>query len=472
MKVRNRLEPEADEGPLARRLQLAVHAAEIGFWEWDLRTDEFRYSDRAKQIFGFAESEDVTRDKIVATLHPADHQIAKEQAERGLDPSLKKRDPYRYRIYRSNDGELRWIHAFGEPEFEESNGALLPIRYVGILQDVTDEVLARERLVQQEARLRLAIEASGIAVWELNQVDQTITHSPELNRLCGFPDDARPTLDDFRSRYAPGERERIEREGARLRELGETKYETEIHHIWPDGTEKWLSLRAQLAPGETSYDGRVIGVLVDITAQKQREEQQALLVAEFKHRIQNSFAITQSIINQTLRGEEISESVRSKLFARLRAMSDAHDLIADGAWEGASLSSITRRIVDAFDESGNNRVAVNVDNVRLSPRAAISFALVLHELCTNAIKYGALSNAEGRVEIDITRNDRRKTPWLRFSWVEVDGPPVAEFSRTGFGTRLIDHVFKAEFGSRIKRTFKTGKFIFTLEAPMAQVTDT
>lgn len=191
----------------------------------------------------------VTRDQIIAVLHPDDHRIAREQAERGLNPSLKRREPYRYRIHRADTGAQRWIHAFGEPVFATVDGKPVPIRYIGTLQDVTEEVLAKERLKNQEARLRLAIEASGIAVWEVNIADQSVTHSAELNRLCGFPPEARPTLEELRSRYAPRERERMERLGAEARARGDTKLEAEIRHLWPDGTEKWLSLRAQLAPG-------------------------------------------------------------------------------------------------------------------------------------------------------------------------------------------------------------------------------
>lgn len=471
MKIRQGNDKAAGDGDLARRLGIAIRAAHLGIWEWDLRTNEFDYSDRAKEIFGFDKNEPVTRERIIEVLHPDDHQVAKEQAARSLDPSLEKRDPYRYRIYRADTGEMHWIHAFGEPVFETINGELVAVRFIGTLQDVTEEVLAKERIAHQEARLRLAIDASGVAVWELNLSDQTVTHSPELNRLCGFPPDAHPTLEEFRSRYAPGERERIEKLGAEARARGDTKLEAEIRHIWPDGTQKWLALRAQLAPGETEYGGRVIGVLVDITEQKKREEHQSLLLSELKHRIKNSFAITQSIISQTLRGEDLAEQTRSKLIARLQAMADAHDLVSKGAWESASLKSIMDRAREAFEDVQNSRIDLRSDEVALSPRAALSFSLVLHELFTNAVKYGSLSNSTGRVRIHVMREEIEDEPIVKFEWVETGGPPVAEGTREGFGTRLLERVFAVEFDAKIRRKFNAEGFRCEIQIPIRRLTD-
>jgi PAS domain S-box-containing protein len=456
------------EGDTGLRLAVAIRAADLGIWEWDLLRNEFSFSSRAKQIFGFPHNAPVTRQQIIDVLHPEDHAVARDQAARGLDPTIVKRDPYRYRIYRAGDRELRWIQAFGEPVFETIGGSLVAVRYLGTLQDITDDVLARERLAQEEARLRLAIEASGVAIWELNLADQTVSHSPELNKLCGFPEDARPTLEQLRSRYAPGERERMEKMGAEARARGETKIQAEIKHLWPDGTEKWLLLRAQVAPGQTGYGGRVIGVLADITEQKRREEQQTLLVSEFKHRIKNSFAIMQSIVSQTLQGEDVSQEVRSKLFARFKAMADAHDLIAGSRWEGASLLAVIHRAMETF-ASHERRVELDVEDVELSPRAAVSFSLLLHELLTNALKYGALSNCDGHLRITAKRIRSEAVEVLSLEWVETGSPPTEGKMRAGFGTRLVDRVFSAEFGAHIARELSAGGLSLRLRVPLRRL---
>jgi PAS domain S-box-containing protein len=451
----------------AKKLAIAVEAAKLGIWEWNLRDNTFVYSKRAKEIFGFAADVEVTRDLILTVLHPGDHLLMRDQAARAMEPN-SKREPYRYRIHRADTGEMRWLHAFGEPLFENINGTPVAVRFIGTVQDVTEEVVAQQRLADEEARLRLAIEASGIAIWELDLANQTVTHSPELNRLCGFPPDARPTLEELRSRYAPGERERLEREGAAARARGETSFQTEIHHIWPDGTEKWLSLRAQVAPGETGYGGRVIGALVDITEQKRKEEQLGLLLAEFSHRIKNSFSVLQSIVSQTLQGESVSEEARSKLAGRLRAMAYAHDLASEGAWNNASLSEVVRRTLQAFDGYAD-RVEVSLDETRISARAALSFTLVLHELLTNAIKYGALSNQVGKITLEVARQVDEGDTLLIWHWDESGGPVVAASKRVGFGTRLIDRVFAAEYHAQIERDLRPSGLSFKMKVPLNEV---
>ncbi|MBX3575554.1 MAG: PAS domain-containing protein [Mesorhizobium sp.] len=453
---------------LAKKLSVALQAAELGVWEWDLAADRFTYSARAKEIFGFAPDVEVTRERILEVMHPEDHLRAKEQAAQSMDPKNKQRLPYRYRIRRADSGEVRWIHAFGEPIFRETDGTPVAVGFIGTIQDVTSEVEAKERLEYQEARLRLAIEASGMAVWEIDLATETVTHSPELNRLCGFSPDARPTLAEFRSRYAPGERERLEKIGAEARSRGETKVATEIHHIWPDRTEKWLSLRAQLAPGEKNYGGRIIGVLIDVTEQKQREQHQALLLSELKHRIKNSFAVTQAVISQSLRGDEISAASRAKLFARLQALASAHDEIVKGAWESASLKSVIGRARSTFEGNFDARVHVEGNDAVLPPRAALAFSLVLHELFTNAIKYGSLSKDGGSIRIDLETHTNSPS-YLSFVWSEHDGPVVSEPVHTGFGTRLLDRLLSAELDAGVTRRFDPAGFVCQIRVPLEKL---
>jgi len=437
-----------------RRLQIAVRAASLGVYDWNLRTDAFVYSTTAKEIFGLPPDGEVTRDRLRSLLHPDDVAQVAAKAERARDPAFRDEEGYRYRIFRADTGALRWIEAFGDMVFDHGVDPPVPLHYIGTLRDITEQVCQQETLRRQEARLRLAIEASGIAVWELDLADGSILHSPELNRLCGFPPDARPTLDEFRARYAPGERERLDLLGAEARARGETRIATEVHHVWPDGTERWLSMRAQLAPGETSYDGRIIGVLVDITEQKRREQDQALLLGELKHRIKNSFAIAQSIINQTLRGSGVSAETRRSLADRLQAMAVAHDEIAKGPWAGASLLATVARVCSAFGGDWNHRISVTGDDIDLPPRTVLSFSLLFHELLTNATKYGALAGDEGSVAVRVERADRGgEGGAVAIEWKERRSLPLTTRPGSpGFGTRLMDTVI-ADLQGTIERDF-------------------
>jgi PAS domain S-box-containing protein len=195
-------------------------------------------------------------------VHPDDLQSA---GERWMQ-SVSSGQPYEteFRLRRA-DGVYRWhiarAVALRDPEVRVS-------RWVGTNTDIDEQKRTAEALSASEARLRLAIEAGQLAVWESDSATGNLTPSPALNRLHGFPPDAQPSGDDYRSRYAPGEIERLGRIGAGAASRGESELDAEIRQLWPDGTERWLLIRAQWEKGTT----RVTGVLLDVTDRKRSEQ--------------------------------------------------------------------------------------------------------------------------------------------------------------------------------------------------------
>jgi PAS domain S-box-containing protein len=176
------------------RLRLAVDAAALGVWEWRLATNEMIYSPRAKAICGFAEDAVVTYDMVAAVTHPQDFPRTSAQAERALDPLIRDRSPYEYRIVRPS-GEVRWVSAYGEAVFETGpDGVERATRYVGTLVDITERRQAEDLLRNSEAELRLALRVGRMAAWRVDRAGVLLA-SPELNILVGLPPDARPTLD-------------------------------------------------------------------------------------------------------------------------------------------------------------------------------------------------------------------------------------------------------------------------------------
>jgi PAS domain S-box-containing protein len=267
----------------AERLRIATEAARIGIWDWDTTTDEMNYSPVARAICGFPPGGPITFERLRDVTHPDDLPRTIGIAERALDPALREKAPYRYRIYREDDYRLRWVQAYGEAQF--SHNAERATLYIGTIQDVTDDVAAEDALIESEARLRLALEVADMAVWEVSLDTFEVTGSEQLNALCGFPADAHPSYAEFQSRYAPGEFDRVQRLGAEAQARGENHIQTVIHHIWPDGKEKWLLLRAQVAPQTTGAGQRVIGVLIDVTEQQRSERRLELVAREMRHRV-------------------------------------------------------------------------------------------------------------------------------------------------------------------------------------------
>src|SRR5690606_35449772 len=140
----------------------------------------------------------------------------------------------------------RWIMAYGEAFFDRAEPPD-PVNYIGTFQDITEQIEFQNRVMNSEARLRMAMEAGGLAVWELDTTSDKITPSPELNALFGFGPDALPTAEELRARYAPGERERVQKLGAEAAARGENRIGVEVKLALPDESSRWVLIQAQMA---------------------------------------------------------------------------------------------------------------------------------------------------------------------------------------------------------------------------------
>ena len=422
------------------RLRIATSAARIGVWEWDLMDNSMVYSEIAKEICGFAPEEPVTFAMVQAVTHPEDYPRTSAAAARALDPEVRENVVFRYRLIRADTGEERWVLAYGEAQFEEQNGKPQAVRYIGTLQDITEQQLAEQRQAESEARLRLAIDAAQMAVWEVDVTAGTVTGSVELNRLCGFPDDATPTLEEFNSRYAPGELERIGREGAEAQARGETRLQSEIHHIWPDGTEKWLLMRAQSVPASTGGNRRAIGVLMDITDRKRQEEALDVLSRELRHRVKNSLTVVAALARRAIASKDDPDKANAEFMGRVSALGVASDLAFSSEGEVVALDVLIRRIIAPYQEAGADRILVEGSPVIIPGQLASKLALAIHELSTNALKYGAMSVPQGHVSIKWDVQGHQ----LSLRWVKRGGPLVTQPTKDGFGSRLLQRgIFSA-----------------------------
>ena len=415
------------------RFEIAAHAVSLGVWHWDLQTGVFYYSERAKQICGFEAGGEVTFEHVRSVTHPDDYPWTTALAARSFDPADRAEEPYRYRIFRADTGELRWVIAHGKAIFSGEGPTATALHYIGTIQDITQQRNAEQALVESEARLRYAIEAGKMAVWEIDLDRNTITPSPELNELCGFPPDASPSLEEFRSRYAPGEESRIDRESAEIRARGETQIQTTFKQLWPDGTEKWLLLRASVAPPSDTIARRVIGVLIDITAQKLAEERAALIAGEMQHRVKNALSVVQTLALQTFRADADIVKSRDAFLGRLQALAAATHYITTDGWGESGIHQLIDAVTRPYRSAIADPFAISGPDIHLGRKAATALALALHELSTNALKYGALSVPGGRVLIEWTVDNEL----LELSWHEVGGPQVVTPSAKGFGTTML-----------------------------------
>jgi two-component system CheB/CheR fusion protein len=205
----------------------------------------------------------------------------------------------------------------------------------------------------------------------------------------------------------------------------------------------------------------------DVTERKLLEERQQLLLGELTHRVKNMLAVIQSMAYQTLRynssGEEFSgEEFIERFTGRLHAMANAHELLVQTEWKGADLASLARVQLEAYAPDAD-RLHIKGPPVLLPASLSTPFGLVLHELATNAAKYGSLSLATGTVSVSWTLSDRDGRQWLALVWREEGGPAVQEPARHGLGSTLIEHAIS---GAAVRREFHPQGLVCTIEVAL------
>lgn len=206
---------------------------------------------------------------------------------------------------------------------------------------------------------------------------------------------------------------------------------------------------------------------IDAAEQKTVEHLQRLLLEELHHRVKNTLATVMAITSQSLRNADSLEHGRQAIENRLMALGRVHGLLLQTSWTSTPLAAILKTAIDPFDPGGGGRFFVQTSNIDVSSGAVLPLAMVLNELCTNAVKYGALSNADGRVELTSTVDEAGNQ--FRLKWAEKGGPTVEKPTRRGFGTRLIEHSFVSQLQGEAHLTFEPSGVVCVLDIPLASL---
>lgn len=239
---------------------------------------------------------------------------------------------------------------------------------------------------------------------------------------------------------------------------GETARDPDTRRFW---TEDFYPLKDEA--GEVW----AVGVIVhETTERRSAEEQRGLLLAELEHRVKNTLASVMSIAAHTLRDGGDLAGARELFIGRLHALSHAHDLLAAGNWQSADLAQVVRRSVEPYATGDAGRQTIDGPTVLLRPRAAVTLGMIVHELATNAAKYGSLSVPDGSLDVTWSRETAAGgDPRLHLVWRERGGPPVCPPRRTGFGRTLIERGLKHDLGGEARLEFETAGLVCTLSLP-------
>jgi len=235
------------------------------------------------------------------------------------------------------------------------------------------------------------------------------------------------------------------------------------------GNSRYWDVQVSPIFGEDGKPSHILSISRDITELAEAQEQQKVLTAELQHRIKNTLAMVSAIANQTIRGDDMV-AARHAFTARLLALSHAHDILVQTSWMSAPIKDVIEGAL-APHRTGRGRFEVSGPEILLQPKPALAIALAVHELATNAAKYGALSNEHGKVNIIWATNANGGKPSFHFDWAESGGPHVVEpeQSKRGFGTRLIERMLKNDFGGEVLIDFKSDGLVCTLNAPLEKL---
>jgi two-component sensor histidine kinase len=253
-----------------------------------------------------------------------------------------------------------------------------------------------------------------------------------------------------------------------INEAMRMKHTFELEHpvVRADGTTGWTFSRAIPLLDENGLVTEWLGAATDITLRKQHEEHQRLLIDELNHRVKNTLATIQSLAVQTFRSDYDPEHAREQFVVRLLALAKAHDILTRENWKGAPLNEIVDGAIAAYRVVSRERFELEGPRVSLAAKQALALSMALHELCTNAVKYGALSNDKGRVRILWSISGLNGAKRLQMQWTEVGGPPVKKPTRSGFGSRLIERGLARDLRGKATLDFGTSGLRCVIEAPL------
>jgi PAS domain S-box-containing protein len=324
--------------------------------------------------------------------------------------------------------------------------ARLASRLMGFKEESRARAERAALLSRDEKRHAQALEAANVGSWLWNVDTGEVTGNAAMARMFGVatttmtareiigiihPDDRTTMIKNLRSAMT-----------------GDAEYASTFR---VETTGRWVLGRGRVY--ERDAKGRptsFLGINIDVTAEQTTSQRTRLLLRELNHRVKNTLAMLQSLARQTLRQTSDPQEFMTAFAGRLQAISEAHGLLSDHEWGEIRLSALLKKQLSPHVRDYDTQIEIHKDEILLGPDQAVGLGLVLHELATNAYKYGALSVPKGRIIITARGHQEETGRVLNLTWAEVGGPPVAEPGRRGFGSILIERSLDKVMGSSVK----------------------
>jgi PAS domain S-box-containing protein len=361
------------------------------------------------------------------------------------------------------------LHAEVQERTRELSDSNERLRTQITARDAAEQRLSasEEERERANALLQTIVESAPSLIYAKDLKGRMLLANPSVLALIGKSWEEAKGRTDLELLENRSQAEAITRNDRRLLDANQTEQFVEL--IGRDSGEDrvWFSIKAPLRDSQGAVTG-LVGVSVEITELKRLEHRLRVMVDELNHRVKNTLATVQAIAAQTLRS--VSLELYNAFQDRLLALATAHDVLTRERWAGAELHDVVAGQLEPYAGTPGGRFEMSGPKIRLNSKAAITLAMGLHELAVNALKYGALSNDIGRIQIQWNITDTEE-PSLHFSWKERQGPAVEPPIRKGFGTRLIECILAPDLGGVIRLHFDEPQGVScVIEAPLRQVT--
>ena len=449
-----------------RRLVAIVEGSRDAIWSWNLEGVIDSWNGEAERLFQYRPEEIIGQPLLL--LVPPDRM---ENAHLAVKKLLNGGTYEQYETTRvRKDGTRIRVELTVSP-IRAADGTLVGV--ATICRDISARVRQEEALRASEARYRTAVITGRIGAWETNMVSRTRIWTKEGMELFGFDlPDGRGRVggpdDEFWNALHPDDKHMM-MEFHRTADTVDT-YPCEYRIIRPDGAMLWVSGRGRVMMRDPDGKAQLVANMVmDVTERKNAEQQVQLLLRESTHRSKNLLAVVQAVASQTAHGSGTLAEFQDKFGERLRALAASQDLLVQGGWHGAAIEELLKQQLAPFADRGVG-FELNGPQVMLSASVAQTLGLALHELATNATKYGAWSLPEGSVAIrwEVAAGEK---PRLHLGWTESGGPPVEVPLRKGFGHVVFEHMVEQSARGEVKIDYDPAGLRWSVSLPIDTISE-
>jgi two-component sensor histidine kinase len=465
---------------------IALEAGQIGVWSWDIPSNQATWSSNLEDICGLAPGRlDTTKMILENDVHPDDWPAVTAALQEALRTRTARRVQYRLQTRPGEDE--RWIETLAAVVTE----AGVPVKLLGLCREVTDRAKnhreLRVRAKQQEAVARLAAQAltelglqrffddcvktiAGTLDVELVKILELVPGDAELLLRAGagwnpgLVGTALVSTDrNSQAGYAlaSGGPVIVDNLAAETRFGGQPLLSQHgavsgltIPIAGRDGRTYGVlgahaTRRRSFSENDVSFLAAIANVIAGAIQRRQLDQRHELMIRELRHRSGNLFAQLLALFSQTAKSSKSLAELVPKYEARVLALANAHRLITESGWRSASLSEILNPLLAPFLD----RVSLSGPDVFLEPDPTFGLSAAVHELATNASKYGSLSERAGRIEVSWSVQRTEQGLTLLFDWKERNGPPCKRIRRPGFGSKLIRTVIERQLNGKVLQTF-------------------